>query len=163
MSSSGFEIDDNVPIPDYDLALNSKLGQGQWTGRLSTGEKVMSLTTVLINTEGQKSGAVRYLISLEDVDNQLFIIISVIFTSCLAAISLVVFSGMFFIRSIIRPIRNISRTAKAIAAGDLDAQIEDYLYEDEIGELCQTINHMRPNCGSRKILKMTLSLQYRMN
>lgn len=142
LSSSGFEIDDNVPIPDYDLALNSKLGQGQWTGRLSTGEKVMSLTTVLINTEGQKSGAVRYLISLEDVDNQLFILISVIFASCFAAISLVVFSGMFFIRSIIRPIRNISRTAKAIASGDLDAQIEDYLYEDEIGELCQTINHM---------------------
>ena len=48
---------------------------------------------------------------------------------------------MFFIRSIVRPIGEIEATAAKIAEGNLDTRIENK-YNDEIGTLSDTINHM---------------------
>ncbi len=48
---------------------------------------------------------------------------------------------MFFIRSIVRPIGEIEATAAKIAEGNLDTRIENK-YNDEIGKLSDTINHM---------------------
>ena len=59
-------------FPDYEYALTEDDGIGKWIGKMSNNEKVMSLTYILpSNTQGV-SGAIRYIISLEDVDNQLF-------------------------------------------------------------------------------------------
>ena len=52
-----------------------------------------------------------------------------------------VWTGMFFIRSIVRPIGEIEATAAKIAEGNLDTRIENK-YNDEIGKLSDTINHM---------------------
>ena len=50
--------------------------------------------------------------------------------------------GLVFTRSIVRPLRNIGNVAGKVADGDLSARIENYKYDDEIGELCGKINNM---------------------
>ena len=70
----------------------------------------------------------------------------------LVIISLVIFSGAYFIRSIVRPVRVISDTAKKIAQGDFNAQI-DKMYDDEIGDLCDSINDMARELGASERLK----------
>ena len=49
---------------------------------------------------------------------------------------------MFFIRSIVRPVARINETAKLIAKGDFNARVESSNNNDEISELCDTVNYM---------------------
>ena len=52
------------------------------------------------------------------------------------------FSGIFFVRSIIKPIVDVSNVARRIALGDFKARIKIKEVNSEIGELCDTINYM---------------------
>ena len=60
----------------------------------------------------------------------------------LVIIAFVTVSGLFFVRSIVRPVKKINETAIKIAKGDLGARIEDTGGDDEIGQLCESINNM---------------------
>ena len=121
ISSSGFPIDGSPEMPDYQEALASKTASGtaRWIGRLPSGEKVMTLTQLL----GENGGAVRYLISLEGIDNQVSTFILIIFFICLLAIALVAMSGSFFIQSIVKPVMQINAAAQKFAHGDFSSRI----------------------------------------
>lgn len=139
ISSSGFPVNDPPEMPDYQEALQStKSDTARWTGKLPSGEKVMALTQLL----GENSGAVRYLISLEEVDSQVSTFILLIFFVCLLAIALVAMSGSFFIQSIVKPVMQINEAAQKFAHGDFSTRIDSHHYNDEISELGETINYM---------------------
>ena len=55
------------------------------------------------------------------------------------ALALVAVSGLFFVRSIVKPVGQINETAKLIAKGDFNARVESGNSHDEISELCGTI------------------------
>lgn len=139
-SSSGFPVDGSPEMPDYQEAIAAKTASGtaRWIGRLPSGEKVMTLTQLL----GENSGAVRYLISLEGIDNQVATFILIIFFICLLAIALVAMSGSFFIQSIVKPVMQINAAAQKFAHGDFSSRIDSHHYNDEISELGETINYM---------------------
>jgi len=141
LSTSGFEIDEKVDMPDFVSAVSGE-GTSKWVGRLPSGEKIMSSTCAYNYSGGKISGAVRFMISLEAVDAQLGRIAALIAAVCIIMFALVVVSGSVFIRSIVTPVKDIGETAKRIAGGDLEARIDHYPYNDEIGELCATINDM---------------------
>ena len=153
LSSSGFQITGNVDMPDYVTALNSEHGVGRWTGKLPSGEKIMASTCVYNYPSGVHGGAVRFMISLEAIDSQLFRIIVMVALGCILMFSLLIFSGSLFIRSIVKPVKDIGETAKRIAGGDLEARIDRYPYNDEIGELCSTINDMADKLARSDRLK----------
>ena len=56
-------------------------------------------------------------------------------------LALVYFSNLYFVRSIVEPIASITETARLIADGSYGVQIEKK-YDDEVGELTDTINDM---------------------
>lgn len=141
LSSSGFEINEKVEMPDFAAAVSGE-GTSKWTGRLPSGEKIMASTCAYNYPNGNLGGAVRFMVSLEAIDEQLVRISLIIALACIGMFVLVVFSGSMFIRSIVNPVRDIGETAKRVAGGDLAARIDHYPYNDEIGELCATINDM---------------------
>ncbi len=141
LSSSGFEINEEVEMPDFVAAVSGE-GTSKWTGRLPSGEKIMASTCAYNYPNGNLGGAVRFMVSLEAIDEQLLRISLIIALAGIGMFVLVVFSGSLFIRSIVNPVRDIGETAKRIAGGDLAARIDHYPYNDEIGELCATINDM---------------------
>ena len=55
--------------------------------------------------------------------------------------AMVYFSNLYFVRSIVEPLAGITETARLIADGSYGMQIEKK-YDDEIGELTDTINDM---------------------
>lgn len=147
LSSTGFEIENDIQMPDYNDALVSELGRAEWSGKYMSGESVMTMTTVISSTGEKPLGALRYIASTEEINTRLLLTIAVILSICLIAVALVVFSGSFFIRSIVRPISNINEMTKRIADGDYAARIDHYKYNDEIGELSRTINNMAEEIG----------------
>lgn len=155
ISSSGLETV-YPEMPDYYEAVkdeNNTMIFSDWTGKLQSGEKVMAITNVLRDDDGEIRGAVRYITSLSAVDSQLITIYCFIIIIFIVLAFLVLVTGMIFVSSIVKPIKEINETTKLIAGGNMDARIDHYLYDDEIGELCESINDMATGISTADKLK----------
>ncbi len=152
ITSTGFTPDSTHQMPDYVKATSDNLSRYEWTGNLSSGENVKAVTRLVRNSQNEVMGAVRCVISLTDIDYNITMAIVIISVVGLTIILLVLFSGLYFIRSIVRPVRELSATAKKIAQGDFNTRIEKS-HDDEIGELCDSINDMATELGAAERLK----------
>ena len=142
VSSAGFSVDDSIEMPDFQAALHAENGTGSWTGCNSSGEKIMAKTFTITNTDGSVAGAIRLIVSMQDLDRQHMMYTAFIAMLSFAALMLVTVSGLFFVRSIVRPVSQINETAKLIAKGDFNARVDVTGHHDEISELCNTVNYM---------------------
>ena len=152
ISSSGFKIE-KQDIPDFDDALKSKTRSAIYSGQNENGEPIRSQTFLLPTVDGSETGAIRYIISMDQIYKQLalfFIIILVVFALIILLVSL---SGFYFVQSIVRPVNEINEIAKRIADGDLSARASPQEYDDEISELCENINHMAEEISSSDKMK----------
>ena len=112
-----------------------------WSGQNpATGERIMAVSSPIFYGDEIK-GVVRLVSSLELVDHQFLLLILIALGVSLAAVVMVYVTNLYFIRSILEPMASITETAKRIAAGSYGIQIEPK-YNDEIGELANTINEM---------------------
>ena len=140
-TSIGFAPDQSQPMPDYQQALADANGYGTWTGRLTSGEKVMAVTRVIHNDAGSVVGGVRYVVSLEEADKQIGMVVGILILAGVVILLFISTSSYYFMKSILTPIKEIGATARRIAQGDFKARIEKS-NDDEIGQLCDTINDM---------------------
>lgn len=122
-------------MPDYDKALGSGYGSATWTGKSSVGENILSQTTVFNN------GAVRSIVSLSETNKHILLISVIAIATGIALLSITAISGAYFITSIVRPVRDVSSISRKIAMGDFNSRI-DIKQNNEIGELCDSINYM---------------------
>ena len=151
VSSSGFEIPEDVKMPDYEEAKVSETDVGSWTGRIYGDEKVMATTCMLPGNHGNE--AVRYIVSLRNVDGQLVKIAFLSFSVVILILVIFALTSMLFLRSIVRPVQAANDTAKIIASGDLSPRIPEYENNDEISDLCSTINFMASELGESEKMK----------
>ena len=142
VSSSGFSESDSINWQDYDLALESDDRIGVKRLKLNSGEPVTALTYILRDSAGNNYGAVRYLVSMQDMYIQLMMIVVIVLASFIMVVALMTISGMYFVSSIVNPVAKICVTTSEIAKGDFSARIDYDYYQDEIGELCMSINNM---------------------
>lgn len=140
-SSSGFPVAENT----VSVTRESEVRPGviKQMGRSVSGERIFFLTTSIDNeTGGRHLGAVRSMVSMEKIYHQVLVLSLLVLLVCAFIIAVVVFTGIFFIRSILRPVKNVTGTAKKIASGDFDARIDFTPGGDEISVLCETVNDM---------------------
>ena len=107
----------------------------------STGERIMAVSCPMIYTNGEVIGVLRFVTSTRLVDRQIMLVALFCILGLGVVIGVVMFSGSFFIRSVLNPVAEITDKAKRISGGSYGAQIKAH-YADEIGELAQTINEM---------------------
>lgn len=150
VTTTGFQPkDDNMP--DYETA--KKRGDTSvHRGKSSDGEPILASTTPLYDETGRYVGAYRWITSLRTANKTVGGIVIVLILAGVGVLGFCAFSGLFFINSIVRPIRDVSNVARKIAMGDLDSRIE-IKNNDEIGELCDTINYMASELNQAENLK----------
>lgn len=151
-SSTGFAPDQTQSMPDFQSALKSDNGYGYWIGKTQTGEKVMAIARVVRNSTGAVLGAVRYVVSMERADRQVTVVVLTLVGVGFLILMLVTLSGVYFVRSIVRPIRELNATAEKIAKGDFEVRVKKNK-DDEIGALCETINDMANELGNSEKMK----------
>ena len=151
-TSIGFAPDQSQPMPDYQQALADANGYGTWTGRLTSGEKVVAVTRVIHNDAGSVVGGVRYVVSLEEADKQIGMVVGILILAGVVILLFISTSSYYFMKSILTPIKEIGATARRIAQGDFKARIEKS-NDDEIGQLCDTINDMAVELGAAEKMK----------
>ncbi len=139
-SSSDLTAFRSPGTPDIAKALSE--GKTQvWIGSdPSTGEHILAASAPL-TINGRVMGAMRYVTSLKNVDRQIIIIIAMALGIGLVILSIVYFSNLYFVTSIVDPVLGITDVAKRIAAGSYGVQIEKR-YDDEIGDLTDALNDM---------------------
>ena len=150
MTSSGFLPEEDLPMPDFEGALASPDGVDVYQGRI--GDENIMAVSVVANSASENLAATRYVVSLEQVDNQIMLLTAVIGLVCLAIILFVIFSSSYFINSIVNPVSEIAETARRIAQGDFAARLEKK-NDDEIGELSDVINYMAEELANSEKLK----------
>ncbi len=154
ISSSGFSPENETEMPDYNDAMNGESGTGSYVGKLnrsSVSEKYMAVT-VKIKSGNSDYSAVRVMTSLEKIDSQLMRMLAAAFGVSLFVLLLVFFMGIYFITSILSPIKAMSRSAKKLAKGDFSGRIP-ILRNDEIGDLCETFNNMADELANSEKIK----------
>lgn len=152
LSSSGFSPAEEYEMPDYEQALSSRDGMGCHTGYLANAEKYMAVTVLLKSGNPTSKNAIRIITSLDGVDSQIVAITIAIAAVSVMLILLILVLGMYFVKSIVHPIRRIGTNARKLAAGDFSARIE-VEQDDEIGELCSVFNYMADELQNTENIK----------
>ena len=139
-SSNDLAAGTTPDTPDIQSALTNQ-DASPWIGSdPDTGERIVAASAPIIY-HGQTVAVVRYVTSLAAIDRQYIMAVALACLLGLAILSLVYFSNLYFVRSIVEPLASITETARLIADGSYGVQIEKK-YDDEIGELTDTINDM---------------------
>lgn len=140
VDSTGYGGIDDEPIDNFSAVIESAGEPVSSVAKNASGDKVASVTMAM-PARANNIAAIRIESSLELVDRELMR--SAQLLTLVAALILLfsLFSGSYFIRSIVMPVRRIGATAKKIAGGDYAVRV-DNRYDDEIGQLCDIINEM---------------------
>lgn len=150
-STSGF-LPQGSDMPDYVAAKKSSTGSAYTETKTKNGEKILCGTNLLVDYGNGSNGAIRWIVSLEDTNKHIFNIRFIILLAGFIVIIATAVSGMFFVRPLVIPIREVSKAARKIANGDLNTSIEIH-QNNEIGELCDSINYMAAELRSADNMK----------
>ena len=153
ISSTGFVLAIDLNMEDFKRALQAGSNdRGVWTGKNANRENVMAYTLLERDQNGNVIGALRYVVSLTLVDRQVWILVGVMLLFGVVIVFFVALSSSYFISSIVNPVTEIGRAARRIALGEYDFRIEKK-YDDEIGELCDTLNYMAGEIDTAERMK----------
>ena len=101
----------------------------------------MAVSCPMIYSNGEVIGVLRYVTSMRLADQQIMLVAVICLMVLMMVLVVVLLSSRYYIRSIMIPVAEIIEKAKRIAGGSYGVQIQTR-YQDEIGELAQTINEM---------------------
>ena len=106
-----------------------------------TGQFIMAVSSPVLYENGEVIGVLRYVTATLQVNRQIAVIACIAFAVLILVIAVALFSGSYYIRSILGALSQITEKAKMVANGSYGIQIQTK-YDDEIGELAKTINDM---------------------
>lgn len=151
ITSSGFSPGDDMSFDDLEEAKTSEDGMAYNIFELPSGEKVIAVSAVISFT-GCEYRALRMVSSMKNIDHQILILMIGVTLLFLMITFIIYLSGRFFIRSIVYPVIKIGEIARKIAKGDFTEHI-DKTSDDELGDLCDSINYMAQELSRTESMK----------
>ncbi|MBE6853459.1 MAG: HAMP domain-containing histidine kinase [Ruminococcus sp.] len=150
ITSSGFSPDMSVTMNDFDQSMETK-GFGYWRGRAENNEKIMAVSYPIFSKNSDYA-AMRVVVSMSDVDSTISSMSLLIISCCMLVLLPIIFSGIYFVGSIVRPVQKINSITKKFAMGNFTERISGES-NDEIGQLCESINHMADELSTAEAMK----------
>ena len=112
----------------------------------------MAVSHPLLNRYGQVVGVMRFVTSMQAVNQQVMLVVFAICLIALLCMALVIVSNLLFINNVVEPVAVVTEAAKRISAGSYGFQLENK-YTDELGELVDNINDMSMKIGQNEKMK----------
>ncbi len=152
-ASSGTSAAGIVSNADFTAAQKSSSGIGSASYTTDTGERVMAVCMLVPYASGDVA-ALRLITSLTLVDAQLKQIVWLSVLVVAAILSFSVFSGLYFVRSIVTPLGAMEKAAASIAQGDLAVRLPAKGdARDEVDRLRDSINRMAEGLSETEKMK----------
>lgn len=152
ISTYGLAAGTYPDTPDIASAISNKSTQTYRGRSPTTGERIISVSSPMLYSNGQVVGVMRYISGLGAVDRVVATNVLAGAGVALAVVLIVMLLNLFFIRGIVAPIREVTRITKRIAEGGYGGQI-DLRSDDEIGEMVTTINDMSMRLSQSEKMK----------
>ena len=105
------------------------------------GKRVMAVSSPLIATNGEVIGVLRFVSETDSLDTQVIRVALLILAAVIVMIAVVLLTINYCVQTVLAPLSQITEKARMIAGGSYGIQIQTK-YDDEIGELAETINEM---------------------
>ena len=140
-SSFGHWAGNSPTTSEIELAMSSRSIRPYVGADPLTGEHIMAVSSPMIYSNGEVIGVLRYVTSTRLMHRQIVVIAVYAFLALLFVAGIVMISSNYYIHSILVPVGQIAEKARKIANGGYGIQIQTR-YNDEIGELADTINEM---------------------
>ncbi len=140
-SSYGQWAGKSPSTPEIRAAVENRYPEPYVGQNPDTEERIMSVASPIIYSNGEVIGVLRYVTSVRLVDQQIVQVAMISALVLMAVFAVVMFSSYYYLRSIMNPVAEITEKAQRIASGSYGVQIQTP-YKDEIGELAETINEM---------------------
>ncbi len=118
----------------------------------NTGEHIIALSCPMIFGNGEVVGLLRFVTSTRLLDMQILQIGLMALGVFILLLMVLLLSSSYYIRSILVPVEEITQKAKHIANGTYGVQIQKK-YNDEIGELADTISEMSAKLNQNEKLQ----------
>lgn len=150
MDSFGQTATNVVKTKDVELALGNQLATGINID-VNTKEKTMSASKPLMRYSNVE-GVVRYTVSMSNIDNAIRDYYATSLSFVFLFVFLLVIISAVLSQSIVYPIKRLIVVAREMAKGNFDARA-DVLYDDEIGELSNTLNYMAQEISKSESMK----------
>ena len=151
-SSYGQWPGESPVTPEIALAVSTRGIQpflGQYPG---TGERILAMSAPMLYSNGDVIGVLLFVTSTRLLDFQISMVSLVAFAMLAVVVGVMFVSSSYYINSILVPISAITEKAKRITGGTYGIQIESK-YDDEIGELVNTINEMSTQISQNEKLQ----------
>ncbi|WP_055665563.1 sensor histidine kinase [Desnuesiella massiliensis] len=150
MDSIGVIPKEHLDSSDFKKALKGEVGK--WIGKIEYDKHNVIAVSYPLKSDNKIIGIIRFVSSLKEV-NKSIISISLIFISIgLIVLTLSILLILVFANSIINPIKEVTKVAEKMAAGDLRVRSVKK-HSDEIGRLSDTLNYMAEEIIKKDQLK----------
>ena len=143
VASSSIPEGENIRVELLDVAesiqargITTDVGEDE-----SVGYRVIAVSYPVIYSSGEVAGVLRHVADTRGVDRQIFNVALISLCALLIVLTVVAVNNIMFIRSVMSPVTQINEKARRIANGSYGVQIQTR-YDDEIGDLAETINEL---------------------
>lgn len=138
--SSGIVSAEKIQTIDFQKALKGEVST--WTGNnIDTNEKVMSASSAIKDLDSNTIAVIRVVTSLEDVNNLTLKYLFLSVTLLIVILICIFISSTILSKTIIEPVKEVNDIARKMSKGQFNERINKH-YNDEIGELSDTLNYM---------------------
>lgn len=148
-SSYGYWIGPSPATADIIDAMSTRGIQSYLGKDPQTGGRIMAVSSPIIYRNGEVIGVLRYVTATRILDRQIIIVALLCLLALAFVAAVVLISSNYFIHSILDSLSQITEKAKRIASGTYGIQIQTK-YDDEIGELAETINDLSAKIGQNE-------------
>ena len=135
-------MENHATRPEVKDALSSGLGES--TRYSTTLNEQMMYVAVPIASQGKVLGIARVALPLTDVENSVSRVTRIIILATVIITILAILAAWLIARTTTRPVRQLTKASKRIAAGQFGQKIT-VSTKDEIGQLAQAFNEMSSN------------------
>lgn len=144
-----------IPGKDFkadDIKEAMKGQKGKWIGKVDyDNEKVMAVSYPL-KSHNKIVGALRFVTSLRAVNNDVRSVSNIFILVGAMVVLISVFISLLLANSIVNPLREVTKAAEKMAAGNFKVQ-SIKKNDDEIGQLSDTLNYMAEEILKKDQLK----------
>lgn len=131
---------EKIQTNDFQKALKGEVST--WTGNnIDTNEKVMSASSAIKDLDSNTIAVIRVVTSLEDVNNLILKYLFLSMTLLIVILICIFISSTILSKTIIEPVKEVNDIARKMSKGQFNERINKH-YNDEIGELSDTLNYM---------------------
>jgi len=142
IASSSSEQDGTKPLTTEIREAVSSRGLCTYVGLDPVSDvRIMAVSSPLIATNGEVIGVLRFVTPTAQMDWQIVTVALSVLAVVVVMIAILLLSINHYVQSVLEPVSQIAEKARMIAGGSYGIQIPQK-YDDEIGELAETINEM---------------------